>query len=480
MGSALRDVWVRASCGDPLFSYDDVHRWRQDEFERLVLMGVLRETAQARYVLCDACTEGHREEVVWESSVRTPTGMRGYIPCPEERSVPIDPERLRQWAVDAGTLARLIAAVTELSGPVEEKTRGLWYLGRRHVAGRFREFCLAVRPGADALNSARTYSAPVVLAVDGIGAWKESGIATFFLPDVASLAGDRLVVDLDYIEDALPRDRALEKSQSLRSVPLPERVAWSDLVIEVGDTALAVVAGGTRRELSFEESGFADMRQGDLAGDRALQTLRLFASRRGRFAPRKVAAAGDEKTPFKKQVSVLRQRLKGLLPVAGEPIIFEKTSGEYRCAFGVFLESDIGFPTPAGAAWPDFRFEEAADGRLRVGVRTREIFQARTPSRGTDLPSSEAAERETRLWREYPLDRLGLATSQGLPNPEGLALLAFVRGGGRLDRRADDMAVLRFGRRLREWTGLADEPFRYDVSKAVWIASFECSTNRRR
>jgi hypothetical protein len=116
----------------------------------------------------------------------------------------------------------------------------------------------------------RTYSAPVVLAVDGRGPWKESGIATVFLPDVAFLAGDRLVVDLDYIEDALPRDRAVEKSQNLRSVPLPEHVAWNDLVIEVGDTSLAVAAGGTRRELSFEESGFADMRQGDLAGDRAL------------------------------------------------------------------------------------------------------------------------------------------------------------------------------------------------------------------
>jgi hypothetical protein len=315
--------------------------------------------------------------------------------------------------------------------------------------------------------------------VDGLGAWKESGIATFFLPDVVSLTGDRLVVDLDYIEDALPRDRAPEKSQSLRSVPLPERTAWADLVIEVGDTSLAVVAGGTRRELSFEESGFADMRHGDLAGDRALQTLRLFASRRGRFAPREVAAASDEKTPFKKQVSVLRQRLKGLLPVEGEPIIFEKTSGEYRCVFGVFLESDSGFPTPAGAAWPDFRFEEAADGRLRVGVRAREIFQARTPSRGSDRPSSEAAERETRLWREYPLERLGLTNSQGLPSPEGLALLAFVRGGGKLERRADDMAVLRLGRRLREWTGLAGEPFRYDESKEVWIACFECASRRR-
>ena len=74
-------------------------------------------------------------------------------------------------------------------------------------------------------------------------------------------------------------------------MPLPERIAWADLVIEVGDTALAVVAGGTRRELSFEESGVADMRHGDVAGDRALQTLRLFASRRGRFSARAIAAA---------------------------------------------------------------------------------------------------------------------------------------------------------------------------------------------
>jgi hypothetical protein len=479
MGSALRDVWVRASCCDPVFSYDDVHRWRRDEFERLVRIGVLREAAQARYVICDACTEGHREEVVWQSSVRSPTGMRGYIPCPEERSVPVDPERLRQWAVNTGMLVHLVADVLEVSGPVEEKAGGFWSVGRRRLAGRFRDFFLSIRHAPNALNAAMSYSSPVVLAVDGHGEWKESGIAAFLLPDVASLLGDRIVLDLDYIEGALPRDRAPEKSQSLRSVPLPEHVAWSDLVIEVGDTSLAVVAGGTRRELSFEESGFADMRHGDLAGDRALQTLRLFASRRGRFSPRAIAAAGDERTPFKKQVSVLRQRLKGLLPVEGEPIIFEKTSSEYRCAFGVFLESDSGFPTPAGAAWPDFRFEEAGAGRLRVGVQTRETFQARTPSHGSDRPSSEAAERQTLLWREYPLERLGLTNSHGLPNPEGLALLAFVRGGGRLERRADDMAVLRLGRRLREWAGLASEPFRCDESKAVWIACFECASWRR-
>ena len=31
----------------------------------------------------------------------------------------------------------------------------------------------------------------------------------------------------------------------------------------------------------------------------------------------------------------------------------------------------------------------------------------------------------------------------------------------------------------QEWTGLAGEPFRYDESKAVWIACFECASRRR-
>jgi hypothetical protein len=264
------------------------------------------------------------------------------------------------------------------------------------------------------------------------------------------------------------------------SVPLPEGMAWSELAIEVGDTALAITAGAITRELTFEKSGFADMRQGDMAGDRALQTLRLFAVKHGRFAPRKVAGAAEEKTPFKKQVSVLRQRLKSLFPIEGEPIIFEKTSGEYRCAFNVSLESDGGYPTPDGATWRDFRFEEMAGGRLRVGVVTRETYHAKTRPRGSDRPSSEAAEREARLWREYPLERLGLTNGHGMPSPEGLALLSFLRGGGVLERLGGDMGVLHLARRLREWTGLGDEPFRYDESRAGWIANFECAIQRRK
>ena len=474
MANALRECWHRAASGVPLFGYDDVHRWSHEEFEALVSLGVLRETVQAREVMCDSCAEAHWEEVIWKRSVRTASGLQGYIACPVEMFVPVAPERLRQWAVDTGTVARLIAAGMELSGGVEEKYGGLWWIGRRRLAGRFRDFFLAVKPASLAPDLALSYAAPVILAAHGHAEWKDSGIPAFLLPDVLSLASDRIVVDLNYIEDALPRERGAEKSQTLRSLPLPDGTSWSDITIEVGDTSLAISANGFRKDLGFEEAGFADMRQGDLTGDRALQTLRLFATGRGRFAPRKIAAAAEEKTPFKKYVSLLRQRLKGLLPVEGEPIVFEKTSGVYRCAFSLFLESDGGYPTPAGATWQDFRFEELPGGRLRVGVRAREVFQARTTSRGSERPSSEPAQREAWSWREYPLERLQLTNSQGMPSSEGLVLLALIRAGGRLQRRAGDMNVLRLGRRLREWTGLSDEPFRFDGSEALWIAQFEC------
>jgi hypothetical protein len=56
----------------------------------------------------------------------------------------VDPEQLRQWRVNVPKLAELVSAALGLSGPVEPVlAHGLWALGRRHLAGRFREFFLA-------------------------------------------------------------------------------------------------------------------------------------------------------------------------------------------------------------------------------------------------------------------------------------------------------------------------------------------------
>ena len=111
-----------------------------------------------------------------------------------------------------------------------------------------------------------------------------------------------------------------------------------------------------------------------------------------------------------------------------------------------------------------------------MGVKTKEVCAA-TGYSPAGAPSREAAERETRVWREYLLERLGLADGTR-PTAEGQVLLEFLRNGGKLDRRPDDMPLLRLGQRLREWTGAGDGPFSYSDRKSLWIALFECGSHR--
>jgi hypothetical protein len=253
---------------------------------------------------------------------------------------------------------------------------------------------------------------------------------------------------------------------------------WADLAIEVSDASLLVTAGGCRKELSLEDAGFMDRRQSEAVSDRPLYFLRLFAAQRGRVALTELPRETRNKLRAQKQISVLRARLQSLFAIAEEPIAFDKASGEYRCAFGIRMSADEGFPTPAGASWLDFRFEEVADGRLAVAVKSREKFCARQLQRDDDRGTTEAAEREERLWREYTLVALGLAKDSGIPTPEGRALLECLRSEGRLKRSPEDMAVLKLGRWLRHWTGLEDDPIKYSESKKTWIADFECGTSR--
>jgi hypothetical protein len=195
--------------------------------------------------------------------------------------------------------------------------------------------------------------------------------------------------------------------------------------------------------------------------------------------PRDIAKANEEQTPFKKQVSRLRERLRSILPISGDPIPFEKTTGEYRCAFGVALELDRGFPTPDGVTWADFQFQELPGNRVQVGVRSKETFQARARSGGAERTSADVAEREAVLQREYSLDQLGLANRQGLPTEEGQALIELLHGGGKLRRPPGDLAVMRLGARLKEWIGLPGEPLQFREGQRGWVTYFGCGSATR-
>ncbi len=139
-----RAVVRHAASGEPTFCFDEAREWSREQFEHLVELGILREGPLAASVVCDACGKMHREDVRREPSVRDPLGKRAYIRC-EEGPVHVPEIRLRQWVVDGSVFAKSLAAAMALSGTVEEISAGrVWKLGRRRLAGRFRDVFLSM------------------------------------------------------------------------------------------------------------------------------------------------------------------------------------------------------------------------------------------------------------------------------------------------------------------------------------------------
>jgi len=489
MDSAPKKLWFRAEVDEPVFTYDEAHRPMAGVFDRLTRMGLLRETDKADCFLCDNCSEPHSEEVIWISNVRSPSGMSPIIRCPEVGAVDIDPERLRQWVIDLQRLAELVSAGLELSGPVEPAlARGLWALGRRHLAGRFREFFLAA--GVDHYNvptviqqadRIATAVSPVLLVPSSVpkpDTLVGGKLPVFSLATLASIEEDRLHLDIGFIEDALPQERVATRGKDLRSQPVAPDAEWSELHLVVGETALTMRINGSSRELSVEDLGFADQRKGDVAGDKGWHLLRMFAQKGGAVVLAEIAAKESERQRVQKQIRILRQRLQTVFPIQGDPIRCDRAQERYQCAFQVSQMVESGLMLGHGTSWLDVRITELPGGRMQFQVKGKEIFAART--KGVENGRErEAAERMVSTAREYSLDAMGLARSNGQVTEEGKALLAMLRAGGRLHRSGDDLAVLRLGERLRIWTGIEDDPFQFTVAGGIWVARFECEGRLR-
>jgi hypothetical protein len=489
MNSAPKELWFRAEADEPVFTCGEVHRWPGEIFNQLTRMGLLRETEKADYFMCDNCSEPHSTEVLWISNVRSPTGMSPIIGCPEVGAVDVDPERLRQWAVDLPKLAALVSAGLDLSGPVEPVLApGLWALGRRHLAGRFREFFLAagvydykVPTLVQQADRIATAVSPVLLVPNHVP--KPENLAggklpVFSLAGLTSIEGDSLHLDIDFIEDALPQERAAARGKDLRSQPVASDAEWSDLHLAVGETALTMRINGSSRELSVEDLGFADQRKGDVAGDKVWQVLRMFAQKGGALVLTEIARKDSERQRLQKQIRILRQRLQTVFPIQGDPIRCDRAQESYQCAFRISRLVESGLMLGQGTSWLDVRIAELPGGRILFQVRAKEIFAARR-SGVENAREREAAERSVSNAREYSLDAIGLAGRNGQVTEEGKALLAILRAGGRLGRGGGDVAVLRLRERLRNWTGLDDDPLQFAAAAGVWIARFECESRRQ-
>ena len=96
---SLRVLWDRMDAQTARYSSDEVGTWPSGLKPLLCASGLIRPCENADVVVCDACHEGHAEEVFY---IQNPPGspLRAYICCLEQGRVRIPLERLRQWEVD--------------------------------------------------------------------------------------------------------------------------------------------------------------------------------------------------------------------------------------------------------------------------------------------------------------------------------------------------------------------------------------------
>lgn len=475
-----RAVVRRCASEERAFCFDEVREWPRERFEHLVKLGILREGPLAATAVCDACGKMHREDVLWEPSVRDPLGKRAYIRCEDEGPVHVPEFRLRQWVVDGNVIAKSLAATMVLSGTVEEILAGeVWKLGRRRLAGRFRDVFLSMAAIsehariADVAARHLTAKDGILLAVqlrlDNHGLDR---LTVFDAAEVVELGMEGLTVDLGYIEDALPRDRAI-KEDKIRSLPIPEGIAWPEVTLEIGESSLRVLARGRSWDVDLEEAGFADTRRKSGEVDQLFQILGLFALRRGSVPLAEVKRRKNNPDGFRRQISNLRKRLSSLIPAEGESICWDADEEAYTCRFRIQRSGEVTLPQPADGSWMSLELMERRDGRIGVGVKANQIRRARDAETGP-------AQHQESLWHEYSLVDLGLARDVDRLLPEGQALIDLLRAGGRLARPGDDMAILKLNQWLRDRTGLAGDPLQFSEATGTWIAAFDCASDRRR
>jgi hypothetical protein len=478
-----RAVVRRAASGDRSFCFDEAREWPRADFEHLVRLGILREGPLAASVVCDACGKMHRADVLWEPSVRDPLGKRAYIQCEDEGPVHVPEFRLRQWVVDGSVIAKSLAAAMSLSGTVEEILAGrVWRLGRRRLAGRFRDVFLSMAGTSEHARIAEV-AARHLTAKDGIllaaqphlSSHGLDRLTTFDVAQVVELGGEGFAVDLDYIEDALPRDRAI-KEDKIRSLAVPEGITWPEITLEVGESSLRILARGQSWNVDLEGAGFADTRRKSGEVDQLFQILRLFALRRGKLLLAEVKRRKNNADGFRRQISNLRKRLGSLIPAAGESILWVPAEEAYTCRFNIKRAGDTHLPVPSDGSWMSYQIIERRDGRLAVGVKANQLQRAKNARTG----ETDAAEHQETLWQQYSLVDLGLARDVDRLLPEGQAFIELLRSGGRLVRAGDDLAVLKLNKWLRDRTGLAGDPLQFSEATETWIAAFDCSSERRR
>ncbi len=250
MTDLVQQFWLRCDDAEPVFSADEIQWTPPQQFDLLHGQGLLKETARATWAICNACGDGHMEEVVWIGRAAPPDvwprSSRARRWAAHQSSL----ERLRRWAIDLDLTAQMIRETIGLVGSFSPLVPGrVWGLGRRHLAGRFRDFflvCGATRADAHTLWARSRHiedaPSPVIL----VPAWapQQRSEPVFRLADIAAITGAGLTLDLDYIADAVPRNSYSAPAKSVANFPVGEDARWEELRITVGERSIVARASG--------------------------------------------------------------------------------------------------------------------------------------------------------------------------------------------------------------------------------------------
>ncbi|MCD6416389.1 MAG: hypothetical protein J7M08_06805, partial [Planctomycetes bacterium] len=266
MSDPLTVIWKRADAREPRFSSDEVATWTDGLVEQLTDAGLVHQVENATSVVCDACAEGHVEEVTYIENPRH-SAVRAYTHCPEHGRVRIPLDRLRQWEVDFGGVASAVARALELAGDVEEIVPGrIWSLGKATVAAMSRELFLArgltwedapeVLGASTRLNAAKSALVFVAGEIPPEDIWNGDAPPVVALKTVAAWDETELSIDRGHLESLLATGRRKAPPIPLISFPTPAGTTWAEVRLTVTDATLRIEAKGKRKDYTFQEAGF--------------------------------------------------------------------------------------------------------------------------------------------------------------------------------------------------------------------------------
>lgn len=114
-------IWRAADNPHPVFAAEDLDGVPPEIRTTLTELGILRPSATATHVVCDACFEHHVEKV---TPIQYPDKTtRFFIRCPENGRVEVPRESLFQWTVDFGPILTSLATALSAKGASSSPAR---------------------------------------------------------------------------------------------------------------------------------------------------------------------------------------------------------------------------------------------------------------------------------------------------------------------------------------------------------------------